>query len=409
MSMDKKSREKLRELARQVAEAAASEENQYRRKLWFSSNMLQEPDRIPVFCELYDTWHEILPESDLICLDPLFAGVEYELRKTLYKYQLHDDDVIEPWIPLDIVSNLGKDRNVCLWGFPVERQKTESLGWVYNQHPVSEATDLEKMDLPRLQYDEESTKERCNIVGDLLGDILPVIPTLGSANRQWAKLHSWASALCGMENIYLYMMDKPEFVHALMQKMMNGILHLMDECEERNILKLNNSGRFSCGSLPQPDFDGVHIRFKDIWGRGESQEFDGVSPGMYHDFLFQYQLPILKRFGIINYGCCEDLTDKIQFVKTIPNLRQFICSAWTDLKRVVDTLEDKYVIEWRQSASEVIGAQKIEDLRKGLIEGLRIAKGCHVQIMLDSVMTLDGKPNRLKEWVSFVKEIVANN
>jgi hypothetical protein len=25
------------------------------------------------------------------------------------------------------------------------------------------------------------------------------------------------------------------------------------------------------------------------------------------------------------------------------------------------------------------------------------------------VMTLDGKPNRLKEWVSFVKEIVANN
>ena len=158
------------------------------------------------------------------------------------------------------------------------------------------------------------------------------------------------------------MIDNPRFVHALMQKMMRGILSLMDECEKKNVLELNNYGRLSCSSIPQQDFDGTHVRFLDIWGRGESQEFDGVSPGMYRDFLFQYQLPILKRFGIINYGCCENLTEKLEFVKTIPNLRQFICSAWTDLRTVVAALGDRYVIEWRQSAARVIGADRIDDL-----------------------------------------------
>jgi len=409
MSMDNGSRAAIRDLARKVSEAADSDINQYRRTLWDDSNSLRKPDRIPVFCELYDTWHEVLPETVLISEDPLFAGIEYELRKSLYKYDLGDDDVVEPWIPVEVVSNLGKDRNVTLWGIAVQRQKTDSLGWVYDKHPIQDEADLEKISLPTLRYDKEETRERCARVEDLLGDILPVRPTLGPANRQWAKLHSWASALCGIENIYICMMDNPRFVHTFMRKMMNGVLHLMDECEEENILQLNNSGRLSCSSLPQPDFDGTHVRFKDIWGRGESQEFDGVSPGMYHDFLFQYQLPILKRFGIINYGCCENLTDKLKFVKTIPNLRQFICSAWTDLSTVVDALGDKYAIEWRQSAAQVIGAENMDELRESFVEDLRIAQGCNIQVMLDSVMTLDGKSNRLREWVSFAKELVANN
>jgi hypothetical protein len=212
-----------------------------------------------------------------------------------------------------------------------------------------------------------------------------------------------------MEKIYMSMMDNPQFVHSLMRKMMEGMLHLMDQCEEMNVLEMNNFGRLACDSLPQPDYDGTHVRFADIWGRGESQEFDGVSPGMYHDFLLQYQLPILRRFGIINYGCCENLTEKLKYVETIPNLRQFICSAWTDLRTVAEVLEDRYVIEWRQSAVKVIGAEEIGDLRQSFKEGLRIAKGCHLQVMLDSVMTLDGKYDRLREWVSFAKDFVANN
>ena len=54
-----------------------------------------------------------------------------------------------------------------------------------------------------------------------------------------------------------------------------------------------------------------------------------------------------------------------------------------------------------------IGVENIDDLRKDLERGLQISQGCHIQIMLDSVMTTRGKPQRLKEWVALAKNLGA--
>jgi hypothetical protein len=405
MTKTEQSKRTVRELAGRIAETANSKENLWRKRLWRDSNDLEKPERAPVFCELYDTWPEILPKTSLSSTDPLTAEVEYKLRQILYKFELGDDDVVEPWFPLEIISNLGKSRGVLLWGVPVGELHTEDRGWIYTENPIKNVDDLEKISLPTLQFDERSTSERREQVEELLDGTLPVRDDLGSGWRQWAKLHSWASALCGMENLYVLMMDEPDFIHALMKKMMEGMLRLMDQCEAANILTLNNTHRLTSESIPAEDFDGTHVRFKDIWGRGESQELDVISPEMYNEFLFQYQLPILKRFGITNYGCCENLTKKIEYVKTIPNLRQFICSAWTDFEKAVDTFGDRCAIEWRQSPTKVIGVKDLEDARRHLEEGFRMSRGSHIQIMLDSVMTVDGNPNRLKEWVELAKEV----
>jgi hypothetical protein len=407
MRGSEQSRRTIRDLAASVAEAARSEENRGRRRLWHESNSLNKPERIPVFCDLYDTWDEVLPRPAVSAEDPLYAEVEYRLRQTLYKYELGDDEVIEPWFGLEAVTNLGRERGVYLWGLPVGQVRSAQGGWLYDNPPVHGEEDLERIVLPGLEFDEKETKVREKRVGELLGDILPVKITLGRADRQWAKFHSWAAALCGLENLYVYMMEKPDFVHKLMCKMRQGILQLMDECERKNLLVLNNVGRYACGGLPQDDFDGRHVRFRDIWGRGESQELDGVSPSMYQEFLFQYQFPVLERFGLTNYGCCEDLTEKIEIVKTLPNLRLFICSAWTDLEKVVSLLADDYAIEWRQKATDVIFADDLENARKHLEAGLQKARGCHIQIILDTVMTLAGHPERLREWVNLAKDLGA--
>ena len=50
-----------------------------------------------------------------------------------------------------------------------------------------------------------------------------------------------------------------------------------------------------------------HVRTRDMWGFGESQETVGVSPAMFGEFIFPYQLPLLERFGLNCYGCCEPL------------------------------------------------------------------------------------------------------
>ena len=98
--------EMLHTLADRVAEAAGSAENEQRRRLWLDSNGLRTPERPPVFLDLFDTWSEVLPLSSLECTDALERDIELKLKKALYKYALGDDDVVEPWIDIDAVTNL---------------------------------------------------------------------------------------------------------------------------------------------------------------------------------------------------------------------------------------------------------------------------------------------------------------
>jgi hypothetical protein len=400
-------REILAELAERVRDASQSRENLERRQLWLDTNGLRKATRAPVFLELYDTWPEVLPASSLVSSDPLAREIEYGLRQTLYKLDLGDDDVVEPWIDVPAVTNLGKNRGVSLWGIDLGKVQSASGAWLYAEHPIRGMDDLAKLAAPRLQYDAAATENRRARVEELVGGVLPARVTLGNTFRQWAKLHAWAAAFCGLQELYVLMIEQPAFVHELMRFLRDGILRLMDEVEAAGILRRNNTGRLSCDDLPAPALEEHGVPFRHLWGRGESQEIDGVSPLMFEEFLFQYQLPILSRFGVVNYGCCENLTDKIGIVLGLPNLRQFICSAWTSVEEVARQVGDRCAIEWRGKATDVIAAAGRQALRKPLEDGLRVLAGCHVQIMLDSIMTTHGNPGRLREWVEAAKEASA--
>ena len=72
-------------------------------------------------------------------------------------------------------------------------------------------------------------------------------------------------------------MDRPQWVRRLMGILRDGFLDLMTQIEGMGILTLNNVGLMECDDLPQPDFDGKTVRLCDLWGRGESQEFQGLA------------------------------------------------------------------------------------------------------------------------------------
>ena len=55
-----------------------------------------------------------------------------------------------------------------------------------------------------------------------------------------------------------------------------------------------------------------------MWGFTESQETVGVSPAMYREFIFPYEKPIMDRFGLNCYGCCEPLHQPLAAVKQHP-------------------------------------------------------------------------------------------
>jgi len=117
---------------------------------------------------------------------------------------------------------------------------------------------------------------------------------------------------------------------------------------------------------------------------------------------------LLERFGRTAYGCCESLTRKIAGVLTIPNLRIFVCSAWTDLRRVVEAVGDRYAIMWRQKATDVVHAPDMTAIRRHLEDGLRASRGCHRQIVLRELQTLNGDLRRLHRWTATAKEAAEN-
>jgi hypothetical protein len=394
----------VRDLARRVADVAASEENVRRQRLWNDVNSLRQPERPPVICHP-GCWEELLPRATMVSQDKALAGIEYSLRQTLYKIDIGDDTVVQPWWGVGAVVRLQGEH---FWGVPIGYTRTNVRGgaWAYDP-PIRQESDIEKIVPPRYVYDPNATEESRAKMHDLLGDILPIRVTCGVPGPG-AWLHGWATQLCGVKELLEYLMDRPEWVHRLMGILRDGFLGLMDQYEAMGILTLNNTGTSACDDLPQPDFDGKRVRLKDLWGRGESQEFQGVGPRQHKEFLLDYQMPILKRSGITYYGCCEDLTQKIPLILSIPNLRKFVCSPWTDLGKLVDAVGDRYCIEWRQKATDVVYQHDMAPIRRHLEQGLRKARGTPIQVVLQELETVAGRPERLKEWAHAAKEIGAS-
>jgi hypothetical protein len=84
-----------------------------------------------------------------------------------------------------------------------------------------------------------------------------------------------------------------------------------------------------------------------MWGFAESQETVNVSPEMFEEFVFQYQLPILSRFGLNCYGCCEPLNKRWYIIKRIPGLRRVSVSPWAQFDDIAEKLGKNYVLSYK--------------------------------------------------------------
>ena len=51
--------------------------------------------------------------------------------------------------------------------------------------------------------------------------------------------------------------------------------------------------------------DGPITSTKQMWGFLEAQEATAISPEMFGEFVFPYLDRLVKRFGLLSYGCCE--------------------------------------------------------------------------------------------------------
>jgi hypothetical protein len=390
----------IRELARLVAEIAASPENELICRRWRDVNALRQPDRPPVWCRPVGAWDELLPADSLRCTDPWLRSIERSLRMTLIKNQIGDDSPVDPDFPVAVVFDC-EPANV--WGIDAHKISSNYPGgsWAYDP-PLKNPEDFDRLRLPKITYNEQKTHLALWKAYDLLGDILPIKLVCDAPLS--ATLGTYAADLRGLGRMMQDMIDEPEIMHRLMAHLRDGVLRAMRQVEEAGVLSANNFGPMLCSDAVGPEPSDGRLTYANLWVMADSQEFDQVSPAMWREFCLDYQMPIIQQFGLSAYGCCENLTRKIDGVLSIPNLRIFVCSAWTDLDTVVERVGTKHVIMWRQKASEVVFTDDIGKLRRDLDDGLRRLKGCYVQIVLRELQTLAGHPDRLHVWTRLAKE-----
>jgi len=393
----------LRHLAGQVAELAARPIEQAKRELWLRHNAL-EPTRPVIFCDPENGWHEIIRPEHLLCEGELARAWEFHLRREIFwGSELCDDRVIQPFFDVPHVATESD------WGMHETKVGGDHGGAYTWDAPLKDYADLPKLRFPRITVDDAATAERVEQAQAIFGDLLTVRV---KTSWWWTLGMTWTLVnLRGLEQIMYDMVDAPDDLHRIMAFLRDGTLAKLDWLESHGLLSLNNDGTY-VGSggfgwtheLPQPDFAG-RVRPCDLWGFAESQETVGVSPAMFAEFVLPYQVPILERFGLNCYGCCEPLDLRWEHVKRIPRLRRVSVSPWSDRRFMAERLGANYILSMKPNPADLArdGFDEAR-IRAGLRHDLHVTRDCRVEVIMKDNHTIRDDPRRVVRWVQIARE-----
>jgi len=401
----------LREIGARIAEVGSSAVMDERRRLSIKLNRL-EAERPMVL--LWPGGHlidaEFAPEK-LACEGAWAKGIERQLREKLWNHEVIGDDiVINPRFEhrgFTIASDYGV-QSTKSWGN--DGQGHGSMIW---DPPLKDLpADLEKLHFRRHTYDRAFFQAERALLEDVFAGVLPVVHR--GIWYQWTMgLTIDAVDLIGLERFLIGMYDEPEHLHALMAFLRDDHQAMLDWYEQEGLLQPNNGdgmmgagGNFYTDLLPQPDFvPGQPARLKDCWALSESQETVGVSPELFEEFVFQYQLPIISRFGLACYGCCEPLDTRWHIIKQIPNLRRVSVSPWSNIHVMAENLGKGYIYSRKPNPTLISTEQWDEDaIRTDLRDTLLASKGLNVEFIMKDIMTDCGQPWRYARWIEIARE-----
>lgn len=184
-------------------------------------------------------------------------------------------------------------------------------------------------------------------------------------------------------------------------------------CANNGAVKAGSGGLGYADELPADDPRDPNYRrpltARDTWGFGESQETVGVAPEMFREFVLDYQAPVLRRCGLVAYGCCEPTHDRLpQIMAALPNLRRIAVSPWADQAVAARHIGRKYIYSRKPNPALLCVGFDEAALREDLRETLRVAGDLNLEITMKDVHTLQGDTSRLKRWVQLAREEIGS-
>jgi hypothetical protein len=391
-------------LAEKVYKHSETKENEDKRKLWYEHNALGIKKPV-IFCDPENGWNEIITEDLLQCKGSLARRWEIILLKEIfYGDKMRDDKSIEhyfdigytyeikDWLDKEIIHG-GKDGGSYVW-----------------EAQVKSFSDLNKIKEPEITVDYKTTLEAYALASEVFSDLL--IPRLKGLWWWSFGLTYDLVRLVGLKDMMIYFYDQPVLIHKIMEKIRDGNMKKLDFLENNKLLTLNNDGQYVgsgglgySNEIPKRESLFREVKTQDLWGFTESQETVYVSPLMFEEFVFRYQLPILERFGLNCYGCCEPLDKRWLIIKKVPNLRRVSVSAWADVRKMSDYLEDKYIFSYKPAPSDLAVSEiDKEYIRKKIANFLDVTKGCVTEIIMKDNHTIGNNPKNVINWVKIVRE-----
>ncbi len=420
----------LRDLASRYAEVAGAARMDELRELW-RGYCAGERTRVPILLDigLWNAWaKELFPLGAMECEDSFLRAHERNLRFALLHASLGDDTVFEPWYTIQAVHS---PPDSAVWGIPYRRDETsrtgehrsadnvalnlddhDAIGTAYHLHPVLETEDdLQRLSKPVFVIDEEETDRRRELLEESFGGELVVHVDRGPFLKGFsADISTTMARLRGLEEMMVDMYERPEWLHQLAALLRDGILEHQDACEAAGDLSYAagfNQAMPYHRDLPDPKPNSYGARRGELWAFFAAQEFTDVSPAMHEEFLLAYQRPIMERWALVSYGCCENLTRKIDMLRSVKNLRRIGVTPYADLSSCAEQIGADFLLSWRPGPTDLVCSQFDEKLiRERLGDGVAVCRenDNRFDIMLKDVEALAAGPESLRRWVEIARE-----
>jgi hypothetical protein len=400
----------VREVAARVAEIAALPLQQETVKLWQAMNDLR-PER--PMCQIDEIpWNEMNVDDELTLqsADPFCRLLEENLRRTLYAWNhMRCDMVVSPYVDFRKVIN-HDGYGIWITEDTIEQGEGNTIVSHHYTDQLATQEDIARIHTPDVSLNVAGTAEIEAKAHQCLDGILDVrMQGLLEHFALWDDIEMWR----GAETVLYDFVDRPEFLHAMCERLTEVRLEELDSLEAQGLLGygldlIHCTGAWTT-ELPKPGFDPAKPRAIDNWVAGRAQIFHSVSDAMFEEFVLPYQSRYYARWGLALFGCCDALHGRVKYIRRMPNVRKISMSPWANVREGAEEIGPDYVfsrkpnpamVAWDVWSPEVA----IKDIQATL--DATNANGCPVEITLKDITTCRYEPKRLWEWSEIAARMV---
>jgi hypothetical protein len=128
---------------------------------------------------------------------------------------------------------------------------------------------------------------------------------------------------------------------------------------------------------------------------------------MYQEFVLPRMARLTERFGLVYYGCCEPVHDRLELImEAMPNLRSVSVTPWADFDIMGEMLGDRFVFSRKPDPVPISGPKPHWDRAEADLRKTRdAAPAGNVELLFRDVYDVGGDRSRLARWTELAKSV----